>query len=182
MWGHIAVHQRTGRGVAPSLEHHVYGGSSGTPAQQAYYKAFREKYKDITRTQQAWIREVAATKKLKTVTGLTFYWPNAQVKSSGYVTEQEKICNYPVQSFATADIGPLGIVNLWHAMRGMESFLVNTVHDSIVAEVAPGEVETFREKVKENMVARVYNSLALVYNINLNVELDVDINISERWK
>lgn len=160
----------------------LYGGSSGTPAEQKYYKAFREKYRDITNTQHSWIREVVATKKLKTVTGLTFYWPNVHVKSSGYVTEQEKICNYPVQSFATADIGPLGIVNLWHAMRGMESFLVNTVHDSIVAEVAPEEVDEFREKVKENMIAQVYNSLALLYNIKLNVALDVDINISERWK
>ena len=125
----------------------LYGGRSGTPREQKYYKAFREKYPDITRTQDQWIGKVISDKELQIESGLIFYWPDTHVRADGWVTNTPSICNYPVQSFATAEIIPIAVTFLWHRLRDakMRSFLVNTIHDSAIAEVPPEEAEKYEE-------------------------------------
>ena len=50
-----------------------------------------------------------------------------------------QIKNYPVQSFATADIVPIALLHIDGLLKGMKSCIVNTVHDSIVIDVHPDE-------------------------------------------
>lgn len=160
----------------------LYGGTKGTQAEQAYYKAFRDKYAGIAKTQRGWVATVVQDKQLTTASGLVFYWPDTKVTSSGYVVNNESIHNYPVQSLATAEVVPIGVAHLWRKMRHMRSFLVNTVHDSIVAEVHPEEVEQWKRLVKEALLDDVTQYLEAVYGIKLIVPLDIEITISDCWK
>ncbi|MCK4819592.1 hypothetical protein KA005_27750, partial [bacterium] len=149
----------------------LYGGSSGTTNQQRYYRAFREKYHEITETQRGWVDEVLKTKQLMTITGLVFYWPDTYMSRSGYVKNNESIHNYPVQSFATADIIPISVVYQWHKMKAneMESFMVNTIHDSTITEVHPDEIELYKEIAVQVSTEDVVEYLDTIYDIQFNV-------------
>lgn len=161
----------------------LYGGTSGTPQQQKYYKAFKEKYKDIAKVQEGWTHEVLKNKKLVMPHGFIFYWPYCKMTNTGYITETSKIYNAPVQHFATAEIVPIGVTFLWHRMKvaKTESFLVNTVHDSANAEIAPGEEEVFTKLSQQAMSPDVVWYLKKVYNIHFDVRLDAEVSIGTHW-
>jgi DNA polymerase I-like protein with 3'-5' exonuclease and polymerase domains len=162
----------------------LFGGASGTDAEQTYYTAFKEKYPGITSAQQSWIDEALATQELRTVTGLVFYYPGTRVqRGSSYVVNSTQICNYPVQSFATADIIPIALTYLWHELRnrGMQSFIVNTVHDSAIMEVHPDELEEVRQISVDCFTHSVYNYLKAVYNIEFNVPLGTGFKAGSHW-
>lgn len=159
----------------------LYGGTSGTPAQQRYYAAFRKRYPEITDTQQGWINQVLDTKQLKTSTGLVFYWPDTKVTNSGYVVNTSKICNNPIQYLATGEIIPINVVYQWHRMKaeGLESFIVNTIHDSTISEINPIERELYEEIVVKAFTEDVYQYLYNVYDIKVIVPLGAEIKISK---
>lgn len=161
----------------------LYGGSSGTAKQQEYYQAFKDKYRGVAKWQQDNKCVVLQTGRLTIPSGLIFYFPDTKVTKSGYITNTPNICNYPVQSFATADMVPLGVVWLWHLLRVLEAqtFLVNTVHDSAISEVHPEEVEEYKQIASTAMVDGVLKSLKDLYNYNFITPLDVDHEIYPHW-
>lgn len=161
----------------------LYGGQSGTDAQVRYYAAFREKYSDVTSAQEEWKREVLRTKRLVLPTGYIFYWPDTRMRQDGFITNSTNICNYPVQYLATGEIVPIGVTYLWHKMKAaaMKSFLINTVHDSAVAELCPGEQEQFKDFGQEAMTTDTYQYLEDVYGIQFNLPLGTGCEWGERW-
>ena len=161
----------------------LYGGMSGTPAQQAYYAAFREKYNCTFDEQTAWTYEVLKTKKLRTEWGMQYYWPNTRISHDGYIDNTASIFNYPVQAFATAEIIPVALVYLWHrlARNGAETELVNTVHDSAIGEIAPGEERLWQQLSLQTFTLDVYRYLREVYGVQFNVPLGAGIIVGERW-
>lgn len=169
----------------------LYGGEYGTPEQMAYYKAFREKYPQLNEQQELWVNEVLATGQLITATGLRFYWPGTRLEYRGRGKDRRLVCNnkrpiynYPIQSIATADVVPIGVVCLWYRMgsSGMQSFLINTVHDSAIAEVHPDEVELYKEIGEQAFVADTYKYLKDCYDIDWTVPLEVETVIGPFWK
>ena len=162
----------------------LYGGLSGTRAERAYFKAFREKYSGITNEQERWKIEVERTKKLVTTTGLIFYWPDTKWEGNSknpYLRNTTSICNFPVQSFATADIIPIAVVIMWRLLKllGLKSFIVNTIHDSVIVEIHPDEVEIIREIGELSFILGVKEYLREVYSIDFNVPLDVETKIGD---
>ena len=87
-----------------------------------------------------------------------------------------------MQGFATADIVPLACINIYKLMKekNVKSLLVNTVHDSIVADVHPDEKDIM-SKIFEEGTSGVIPSLKKYYNINFNVPLDTEIKIGYNW-
>jgi DNA polymerase I-like protein with 3'-5' exonuclease and polymerase domains len=161
----------------------LFGGQSGTRAEKRYYQAFQEKHQGITRAQNKWKIQAVNTGKVVSVTGLTFYFPGTKVLEDGYITNSTNICNYPVQSLATADIVPIGVVYQWHLMRvnHLESFLVNTIHDSTIGEVHPEEREQYQAIAEHAHVSCVYNYLQEVYGIDFDVPLEVETDFNLHW-
>ena len=100
---------------------------------------------------------------------------------SGYVANSQSVCNYPVQSLATADIIPIAIIYLWHGMRDMQSFINNTVHDSVGMEVHPDEVDKLRELSVDCFTNKVYTYLHKVYGIYFNVPLGTGFKLGSHW-
>lgn len=161
----------------------VYGKVYGTPEQMAYFEAFRSKYPTMNEVQEGWTYEVLNTGKLVTQTGLIFYWPGTFMNSRGQISNRNNIFNYPVQSFAGAEIVPVAVTCLWHRMKSlkMQSFLINTVHDSAIAEVAPKEGELYTALGKQTFTEDVYNYLSKCYDIDFNVPLEAEVDIQTNW-
>ena len=161
----------------------LYGGYSGTDAERAYFDEFKKKYHGVAEAQQRWIDEVLTYKQLRTVTGLIFYWPDTKVTRSGYVTNTTSICNFPVQMFATADIIPVALtINYYYLKRELlESFIVNTIHDSVIGEVAPGEEEEYSEIGRWSFNEGVLEYLKEVYSIDFDVPLDSECKLGHHW-
>ena len=168
----------------------LYGGTSGSKEQKDYYAFFKEKHVGITAAQESWLDEVYKTRKLTTATGLTFYWEDAHyggrngmlIKPDGRPVDQS-VCNYPVQSLATADITPIGVTLQWHLMRvaKMESFLVNTIHDSSIGEVHPNEIELYDEIGVKAFEDYTIDYLKSLYGIDFNVPLEAEASITDYW-
>jgi DNA polymerase I-like protein with 3'-5' exonuclease and polymerase domains len=159
----------------------LYHGTKGTVDEERYYKWFKEHYIGITKTQQEWIDESLATKKLKLPTGFIAYFPGAKLTRSGYVTDSTKICNLPVQNLATAEIIPIAIIFLWHLMLDMESYLINTVHDSGIIETHPDEIDRIKEYGLYSFTILTYYYLSATYGIELVVPLGIEIKTGRNW-
>jgi DNA polymerase-1 len=161
----------------------LYGGRSGTKDQKRYYEAFRKRYNDTFMTQEDWTYDVLREGKLRIASGLIFYWPDTKQSKSGYITNTPSIFNYPVQSFATADIIPISLVYLWHLLikSGGQSFIVNTVHDSVIAEICPGEETTFSDLCKRAFTSDVFMYLSKVYGVSFICPLGTEIKIGSHW-
>ncbi len=168
----------------------LYAGKSGTDSERKYYKWFQEKHKGITKKQEDWKKEVYTTRKLRTITGLTFYWEDATLNRKGTLIRpdgrpvDQALCNYPVQSFSTAEIVPVAVSMQWHLMKvaKMQSFLVNTVHDSSVSEVHPKEVELFEELGVYSFTSYIPYYLKEVYDIDFTkMPLEAEVEINRNW-
>jgi DNA polymerase I-like protein with 3'-5' exonuclease and polymerase domains len=149
----------------------LYGGIGGTPEQMAYFEAFKATYTGVATTQRRWVLECLDKKQFTTEYGLSFYFPFCKLTSSGWITHTTNIYNYPVQGFATAEIIPIALVCAWHRMANWNSFLVNTVHDSIIAELHPSEVEAWHELARTCFISDTYSILRSLYGIELTVPL-----------
>lgn len=161
----------------------LYGGKYGTPEQMRWYAGFRELYSGISDTQQSWIDEVLEKKFLITEWGMRYYWPTTTMDRSGYVTNTTSICNYPVQAFATAEIIPIALACFWHRLRNsdLRMFIVNTIHDSIIVELPPEEVDAFHELARQCLIDDVYPYLEKVYNVKLTVPLGCGVTTAPNW-
>ena len=160
----------------------LYGGVTGTEDEKRYYTKFLEKYKDIKKWHENLQSEAIRYKRVKLPTGREYAFPYAERTPWGGSTYGTQIKNYPVQGFATADIVPLACINIHKLMQeqGVKSLLVNTVHDSIVADVYPGE-EDVMSKIFKQGTSNVIPSLKEYYKINFNVPLDTETKIGINW-
>lgn len=161
----------------------LYGGQTGTTAEKEYFQAFREKYHKLSAIQEGWTDTVLKDKQLVMPTGHIFYWPDTTLTESGYITNTASIYNYPVQYLATAEIIPIGLIKAWHEFkdRDLESFIVNTIHDSIITELYPPEEEEVNDIITKSMTEYVYKYLEEVYGIQWSIPLDVGTKIGDHW-
>ena len=157
----------------------LFGGQMGTTREMAYYQWFGEHYSGISKAQQQWIDRCQRTKEVNMIHGFTFFFPECHMSKSGYVQNSTNIKNYPVQHFATAEIIPIAVVYMWHAMKYMESFLVNTIHDSVISEVHPDEHQQFRDYSLHAFTTCVYHYLKEVYGVEFNVPLGIGVKIGD---
>jgi DNA polymerase I-like protein with 3'-5' exonuclease and polymerase domains len=160
----------------------LYGatGFGRTPAEAAYYTHFTEKYKGIARWHRELAKEVLSTRKIRTPSGREFSFKDVVRRRDGTVTNFTAIKNYPVQSFATADIVPAVLIEIDKKIASLQSMIVNSVHDSIVIDVHPNE-----ERLIVETIAQINNELINIinnkFNINFNVPLLLEAKMGVNW-
>ena len=160
----------------------LYGatGYGRTPAEAAYYEHFTDKYRGIAKWHRNLATEVLTFKKITTPSGREFSFPDVKRRKNGTVTNFTAIKNYPVQSFATADIVPAVLLEIDKRMSGLQSQIVNSVHDSIVIDIHPDE----EEKVM-GVIGSVNGGLKEIidnkFKINFNVPLLLEAKIGVNW-
>jgi len=160
----------------------LYGatGYGRTKAEAEYYTHFVAKYKGIADWHQTLARDALTKGVVTTPSGRVFTFPNVQRKVNGTVTYFTQIKNYPVQSFATADIVPLAFLEIDRMLRQLKSCIVNTVHDSIVIDVHPNEEASVTQII--DVVNRTLKDVInLRWGIDFNVPLVLEPKIGFNW-
>ena len=77
----------------------------------------------------------------------------------------------------------MGLVFFWHYLKAakMQMLLVNTVHDSVIVELPPEEVEDFHVLSQRCLIDEVYFYLEQVYNMRLVVPLGAGVMVGKNW-
>jgi len=160
----------------------LYGatGFGRTPSQATYYKHFTDKYKGVSLWHSKLAKEALETNMITTPSGRQFSFPDVERRSNGSVSYFTQIKNYPVQSFATADIVPLVLIEIDKALDKYNSCVVNTVHDSIVIDIHPHEREDVLNIIRN--VNKTLNTLInITFKIDFNVPLLLEAKIGDNW-
>jgi len=160
----------------------LYGGMSGTENEKKYYSAFLKKYPDIKIWHEKLQNEAIRTKVVTLPTGRQYAFPKVERMSWGGSSFSTQIKNYPVQGFATADIVPLACIGIQELLEKhkTKSLLINTVHDSIVADVFPGEEKVVASCLNNGCLG-VIQRMKDMYGIDFNVPLDVELKVGSNW-
>lgn len=158
----------------------LYRGTSGTGAERGYYENFKEKYAGINTKHEEWLSEAISRAPVTLPSGREYLFPGAKRYPSGYVSGETQICNYPVQGFATADIVPLATIKVWELLKSCRSCIVNEVHDEIVIDCHPDEVDIVPQLLYDGMMS-VPELLKEWYDYELKVPLDVEIGVGPNW-
>ena len=154
----------------------LYGGSSGSPRQKAYYAGFLKEHHGVSEWHERLKVEAIKTKNIRLPTGREYHFPYARRSSTGYVNQTTQIVNYPVQGFATGDVVPCGIigVNRLFMAAHVKSLIILTVHDSIYIDIFPGEREIVIELLNEGMLGidKIFHEF---YSIGMEFPLAIEI-------
>lgn len=162
----------------------LYGGmGAGEPPHvQTYFKEYFNIYQGLATWHRSLMDGVLRNGIVRTPSGREFYFPNAKRLRNGRITNATAVVNYPVQSFATADIVPLACIRVHRKMReaNLKSKLILTVHDSIVVDCFPGEQEQV-VKILHWGMAKVGDELQERFNYTPVLPLDIEIEGGENW-
>jgi DNA polymerase I-like protein with 3'-5' exonuclease and polymerase domains len=160
----------------------LYGatGFGRTAAEAAYYEHFNDKYTGVATWHSKLATEAITTQKIVTPSGREFSFPDVVRKANGRVSYFTQIKNYPVQSFATADIVPIALLHIDNLLDNMQSCVVNTVHDSIVIDVHPDEERKVLDII-DLTNKELPNLITLRWGIDFNVPLLLESKIGSNW-
>jgi len=167
----------------------LYGGTKGTPEQERWYQEFQRRYNQLYTVQEGWLNEVLMDGKVVLPWGMRFYW-KFRLNQQGTAIDRRtgkpigpQVFNYPIQSLATAEIIPIALIYLWYRVKkeGLRVRFVNTVHDSVIAEVHKEDEERYRELAVQAFTHDVYEYLHRVYRINFNVPLGCESTVGTHW-
>jgi len=160
----------------------LYGatGFGRTPEEASYYEQFTTKYEGIGKWHTQLASEVLRTGGVTTPSGRQFKFPGTKRRRNGTVTNFTAIKNYPVQSFATADIVPVVLIDMYHKLKSMKSMLVNSVHDSVVVDIHPDEVKEVKQIIVD-INSKLKNTIEQKFKIEFNVPLLLEAKIGVNW-
>ena len=160
----------------------LYGatGYGRTSAESEYYTHFNQKYQGVASWHTRLAKEAISTRKITTPSGREFAFPDVYRKASGRISHFTQIKNYPVQSFATADIVPIALLHIDMLLKDMQSCIVNTVHDSIVVDVHPDEESRVISIIDETNKALPY-LITQRWGVEFNVPLLLEAKIGPNW-
>jgi len=108
-------------------------------------------------------------------------WKAEQGELTGF--NPPDIKDYPVQSFATADIVLMFLGALFRQFIDFRSefLLVNTVHDSIVIDCKQESVQKCCNIIK-SVVQLIYDEVENNFGIKFNVPIGIDIKVGKTWR
>jgi len=159
----------------------LFAGRSGSPAIIEYCDYFRQKYSGISSAQESWANQAVREGKVDTEWGMTFYFPGTIIRSNGTCTNFTSICNYPIQSFAGAELVLMALCHFWHLTRDLDIKIINTIHDSIISDISADVVEDYIRLSAESMLIYAPEYVNKLYGISLFVPLGCGIKVGKHW-
>ena len=158
----------------------LFGGRGQTRKDHAYADLFRERWTGVDREQRRWAMECVQHGYIEAETGWKFYWPS-EITRSGWISYTTQIYDYPIQYLAGGEITLLACLHMWYLGRSLDSFMVNTVHDSDIWEIHPKEEKDWRELAIDCFTDRVYDYLDSMYGIDFFIPLGAGIKVGPQW-
>ncbi len=161
----------------------IYGGLGAGEADhvRSYFSTFFEIYEGLGAYHRRLADGVLKNGIVQIPSGRQFFWPNVVRKRGGRTSHYTQIVNYPVQSSA-ADLMLLSCVRALRKFRelNLRSKLILTVHDSIVSDVYPGELEKVKEALTWAMVD-VIKEAEQRWNYTFALPLEIEISGGKNW-
>ena len=98
------------------------------------------------------------------------------------ITHNMQIRNYPIQSLS-GELVQVSVILAWHLLKalGMQSFLVNTVHDSCIAEIHPDETGQYEEMTDWAALTGVNNFYLDLFGWNFIVPIESEFTLTTHW-
>jgi DNA polymerase I-like protein with 3'-5' exonuclease and polymerase domains len=160
----------------------LYGGLSGTAAERLYYKSFLERYSGIANWHDTLCDHAFQEGWIQIPSGRMYSFPNLTRYPSGNVSNSTQIKNYPVQGFATADVVPVASIEVYRLFveHGLQSKLINEVHDSLITDTHPDEQRIVPMLMHKGMMA-VPRLMYERYGCELTVPLTVEVKQGINW-
>jgi DNA polymerase I-like protein with 3'-5' exonuclease and polymerase domains len=155
-------------------------GYGRSKAEEAYYIHFTQKYEGIAAWHKKLGNEAIRFNKITNVSGRQYAFPDVTRRANGSVTHFTMIKNYPVQGFATGDVVPVVLIELEKQLSSMHSCIVNTVHDSMVIDIHPDEVEKVKQLIEE-MNGGLNDLIEKYYDVTMNVPLLLEAKMGPNW-
>jgi DNA polymerase-1 len=162
----------------------LYGGTGANeaPHVQKYFQEYFNIYEGLSKWHRKLMNGVLKDGIVRIPSGREFYFPHVRRTANGKVSNATQVVNWPVQSFATADIVPLACVRAHRAFEqyALKSRLILTVHDSIVVDLHPDE----REIVVKALVWAMRDISAELksrYDYDTVLPLDIEIESGVNW-
>ena len=155
-------------------------GYGRSKAEEAYYIHFTEKYQGVANWHKNLADEAVRFNKITNVSGRQYAFPDVKRNARGGVSHFTMIKNYPVQGFATGDVVPVVLIELEERLKGLQSCLVNTVHDSTVIDIHPEEKEIVLQII-DDMNEGLTDLIEKAYNVKMNVPLLLESKIGPNW-
>ena len=146
-----------------------------------YYTEFFNIYGGLAEYHKRLANGVLKNGIVQTPSGRQFFWPNVKRTKGNRTTFYTQIVNYPVQSSA-ADLMLLSCVRAFRKFKELKlkSLLVLTVHDSIVCDVYPGELDKVKKALTWAMVG-VTEEAAQRWNYTFALPLEIEISGGKNW-
>mgnify|MGYP003664244096 FL=1 len=161
----------------------IYGGLGAGESDhvRAYFSTFFEIYKGLGAYHRRLADGVLKNGIVQIPSGRQFFWPNVVRKRGGRTSNYTQIVNYPVQSSA-ADLMLLSCVRALRKFRelNLRSKIILTVHDSIVCDVFPGEIEQVKEALTWAMVD-VTKEAEERWKYTFALPLEIEISGGKNW-
>lgn len=151
-----------------------------------HIRAYFQKFFDIYPGLKAYHEELKNTAvrygKIRIFTGREYAFPYAKRNKWGSVSQSTQIVNYPVQGCATGDIVPCAFITLSKAMReqSFKSVPINTVHDSIVVDVYPGE-EDMCIRLMRDVMSNIHLEIQRRYDYTMRMPLAIEMKLGDNW-
>ena len=162
----------------------LYGGGSNgkAPHIRSYFDSYFTIYAGLQRWHKSLGDEVISQGYIQTPSGRQFAFPGAKRLGSGRVTNHTQVVNFPCQSFATADIVPLSCIRALTRFReeGLQSKLILTVHDSIVVDIHPDEIDAVGVALQWAM-SGVDEELKDRFDYQTVLPLDIEYSVGNNW-
>ena len=161
----------------------LFGGTSyGHPPHIAHYlDGFYEIYEGICEWHQTLMDGTLDNGTVKTPSGRQYFWPNVARTRNQRVTNATQILNYGVQGFS-ADLVQLACIRAFKLFKShsLKSKLILSVHDSIVVDTHPDEIEEVKFILNEAMT-KVSEEAKKLFSYNMIVPLDIEISHGKNW-
>jgi DNA polymerase-1 len=139
---------------------------------EAYIKAYFERYAGVKRFIDETIARTRETGVARTLFGRERPIPDINSRNPNARGFAERTAvNSPIQGTA-ADLIKVAMVRIDQAIEGLESQLLLQVHDELVLEAPPGEIEIVKHLVKREMEGV----------FELGVPLLVEVGVGENWR
>lgn len=145
-------------------------------------KQFYEKYNGLYRWHQQNIQLVNSQGYLINPTGRILNFPLIIKKDGSKGYHEPHIKNYPVQSFATADLIPLVGVQIWRMIKkeGIRALAIQIVHDSFLCDVPTESIKMVAE-IMVHYFRLLPETVKNYFGFELNVPMDCEVKIGENW-
>ena len=149
---------------------------------RAYFKQFFVVYKGLAKWHDELKTEVVRSGLVTTPSGRQFYFPNVKKFRNGRVSQSTQIVNFPCQSFATATIVPLSCVRALRKFKELDlkSKLILTVHDSIVVDCHPSEIDQVKKALVWSM-RDIIPEIKERFDYDISIPLDVEMSVGKNW-